>query len=417
MRHDVFISYSSNDEELAKTICETLESSGIRCWIAPRNIGSGDTWSEAIIRAIRTARAMVLLLTTNSNSSRQVLREVEHGVRTGIPIIPFRIEDISPSDSLDYFISAHQWLDGFDPPLAKRIAELTDSLCRLLHISKQTGIPEYAATLMCSEAWRLKELFPQTDQCFASVDAVAILGTTEFTEKGVIVIHHLEGADPSRIAFLDININTRHRRYAKIRWLYSTPPGCTINRIAYKDPRIVLEELGRSGMAPLPIVRTLDVQTGRELPPQTNSIGDEVNWHAIHELDAMRGQSVIVHVDGRVLEIATQKEPFVKFRWIAPGSEIATVSRVAYPLKYSYVAVACYDSSLYCLRVYDDNSHDQPSLNWYTVERHASQGYGLRLCCNTCGVVSEYDPRDGHTPGSRCPSCGKKRPEFNLYGW
>ena len=47
--HDVFISYASDkgdshtsrDRQAAEKICTTLESSGIRCWLAPRDILGG----------------------------------------------------------------------------------------------------------------------------------------------------------------------------------------------------------------------------------------------------------------------------------------------------------------------------------------------------------------------------------------
>jgi hypothetical protein len=37
----VFISHSSNDRATADAICAHLESAGIKCWIAPRDIEPG----------------------------------------------------------------------------------------------------------------------------------------------------------------------------------------------------------------------------------------------------------------------------------------------------------------------------------------------------------------------------------------
>jgi len=36
MAHDVFVSYASGDKPVADAVCSTLESHGVRCWIAPR---------------------------------------------------------------------------------------------------------------------------------------------------------------------------------------------------------------------------------------------------------------------------------------------------------------------------------------------------------------------------------------------
>ncbi|WP_423948599.1 toll/interleukin-1 receptor domain-containing protein, partial [Candidatus Binatus sp.] len=38
MAHDVFISHSARDKPYADAICAKLESRGIRCWIAPRDV-------------------------------------------------------------------------------------------------------------------------------------------------------------------------------------------------------------------------------------------------------------------------------------------------------------------------------------------------------------------------------------------
>jgi TIR domain len=39
----VLISHSSKDRATADTICAHLESAGIKCWIAPRDIEPGAT--------------------------------------------------------------------------------------------------------------------------------------------------------------------------------------------------------------------------------------------------------------------------------------------------------------------------------------------------------------------------------------
>ena len=42
MAHDVFISYSHKDKPIAYGICAKLETVGVRCWIAPRDITAGE---------------------------------------------------------------------------------------------------------------------------------------------------------------------------------------------------------------------------------------------------------------------------------------------------------------------------------------------------------------------------------------
>jgi len=130
--HDVFISYASHDKPIADGVCATLEQNGLRCWIAPRDILPGAEWSTSIIGALEQARAFVLVLSHSANESNQIKREVERAVHHGLPIVPYRIEDVMPTDALEYFISTPHWMDAFTPPVERHAQDLADALKRLL---------------------------------------------------------------------------------------------------------------------------------------------------------------------------------------------------------------------------------------------------------------------------------------------
>lgn len=123
MAHDVFISYSNKDKPVADAVCAGLEGRGIRCWVAPRDILPGFDWGAAIIDAISGAKVMVLIFSGNANASPQIKREVERAVAKGVKILPFRIEDVPMSKSLEYFISTPHWLDALTQPLEGHIRE------------------------------------------------------------------------------------------------------------------------------------------------------------------------------------------------------------------------------------------------------------------------------------------------------
>ena len=131
MPYDAFISYCSEDKKIADAVCGTLEANKIRCWIAPRDVGPGRTWSSAIVEAIGESAVMVVIFSKHSNASPQVLREIERAVNKGIAIIPFRVEDVVPSKDLEYFISSCHWLDAMNPPLEKHIGELATAILAL----------------------------------------------------------------------------------------------------------------------------------------------------------------------------------------------------------------------------------------------------------------------------------------------
>ena len=42
MSHDVYISYDSNDLEIANKVCSVLEKNSLSCWIKSRDVGVND---------------------------------------------------------------------------------------------------------------------------------------------------------------------------------------------------------------------------------------------------------------------------------------------------------------------------------------------------------------------------------------
>jgi len=137
---DVFVSYSQADRECAFQLVAQLESRGIGVWVAPRDISPATDWAEAIIEAISGARLMVLVFSAHCNASAQVRREVERAVHREVPILPFRIEDVLPARSLEYFLSTPHWLDAFPPPREPHYAKLSAHIESLLN-----GLPSQPA--------------------------------------------------------------------------------------------------------------------------------------------------------------------------------------------------------------------------------------------------------------------------------
>jgi hypothetical protein len=141
LAHDVFISHSSKDKPIADAVCARLESRGIRCWIAPRDVEPGRPYGEAIIDAIHNCRIMVLLLSSSANSSIHIAKEVERAVSHGATVIPLRIEAVMPAKSLDYFIGSVHWLDALTPPLEQHLDNLAEAILRILQVPRQPEIP------------------------------------------------------------------------------------------------------------------------------------------------------------------------------------------------------------------------------------------------------------------------------------
>ncbi|WP_169303049.1 toll/interleukin-1 receptor domain-containing protein [Thalassotalea mangrovi] len=129
---DVFISYSNKDKNIANQISSKLESVQLKCWIAPRDLKPGEDWASGIVRGIDGCACMIVVLSNSSNCSNHVLREVERAVSSGVPIIPFKIDDVLPSDAMDYFLKVSHWLDAQDMKLDVAIETLSNNVATIL---------------------------------------------------------------------------------------------------------------------------------------------------------------------------------------------------------------------------------------------------------------------------------------------
>ena len=134
--HDVFISYSSKNKNIADAIVADLEQNNIKCWYAPRDIYPGEDWAGAIKNAIGSTKIFVLVFTDESNRSHQVTNEVTLAVNGGKIIIPFRLSGSDMNDTLLYYLSSVHWLDAVSQPLNQNIETLRKQISALLDIEE-----------------------------------------------------------------------------------------------------------------------------------------------------------------------------------------------------------------------------------------------------------------------------------------
>ena len=72
------------------------------------------------------------MYSAKANDSAQIKREVERGVNRGLTIIPFRIEDVPMSTTLEYFMSMPHWLNALTPPLQDHLDRLAETVRLIL---------------------------------------------------------------------------------------------------------------------------------------------------------------------------------------------------------------------------------------------------------------------------------------------
>ena len=136
----IFISYSSKDKDIAETICKALESRGQSCWISCRDVGAGDNFQEAIVRALREAKVMLLVFTSNANNSDEIKKELVLAGRHQVTVVPVRVEDVVPNDAFSYEFATRQWIDLFKN-WEQEIELLSSRLEHVLQSPKAAGAP------------------------------------------------------------------------------------------------------------------------------------------------------------------------------------------------------------------------------------------------------------------------------------
>lgn len=136
---DIFISYAFEDEPWAQQVVATLEAQGYGCWIASRDIVPGSpSYAREIARAIKSARLLVVVLSTATNGSDDVLNEITLAKNNGVPRLPLRVDAGTMDEGLEYYFSQAQRLES----ATQDRVELLQRLARA--VAQQLGAPRPA---------------------------------------------------------------------------------------------------------------------------------------------------------------------------------------------------------------------------------------------------------------------------------
>lgn len=112
-RPKLFVSHHSSKYDVALHVEKALARHGVDCWIAPRDVGPGEAFDTAIMRAIRDCAGVLLLFCSQSDKSPHVKRELILADSAHKAIIPLRLEEIVPDD-LAYHLASAQWIDWLE---------------------------------------------------------------------------------------------------------------------------------------------------------------------------------------------------------------------------------------------------------------------------------------------------------------
>ena len=132
MAAEVFISYSSQDQERVVKIADKLRTAGVSLWVDESGISAATLWSQEIAEAISSCKVLVLMVTPKSVASENVVKEVSLAAEQRKKILPVILEPTEIPKSLQYHLAGIQHLDVSDMSASESAEEILPALQRLL---------------------------------------------------------------------------------------------------------------------------------------------------------------------------------------------------------------------------------------------------------------------------------------------
>ncbi len=131
--YSCFISYSSQDQEIAERLYADLQSNGVRCWFALEDLKVGDKIRPRIDESIRLYDKLLLVLSAHSVASQWVEQEVETALaeerkENRTVLLPIRLDN------------AVMEMEGGWPALIRNTRNIGDFTCWKEHDAYQKGL-------------------------------------------------------------------------------------------------------------------------------------------------------------------------------------------------------------------------------------------------------------------------------------
>lgn len=157
----LFISYSRKDSEVVRWAVSRLEAAGYTVWMDRTELLGGTPWQRVIPREIRSAEALLLMLTPNAVTSEWVRREFFYALRKRIRIIPILVRPADPAPEMQKHLTKIQTVVLWNRR-RKGFAELLEALGGLRGLAAQVpGSLDQAAlqenTRLISELLRIMQ--------------------------------------------------------------------------------------------------------------------------------------------------------------------------------------------------------------------------------------------------------------------
>ena len=71
MTQAIFLSYASQDADVARRICDAMRTAGLEVWFDQSELRGGDAWDASIRKQIKECALFVPIISANTNARRE----------------------------------------------------------------------------------------------------------------------------------------------------------------------------------------------------------------------------------------------------------------------------------------------------------------------------------------------------------
>ena len=118
----VFVSYARANSDKVLPVIEAAKGEGRSFWLDTQALSGGESWAGEIVRAIRSAKGVLVMCSKAAFESDHVKREIYLADRYHKKLVPVFVEEATPPEDFEYFFAGVQFLKLFETPEAERSA-------------------------------------------------------------------------------------------------------------------------------------------------------------------------------------------------------------------------------------------------------------------------------------------------------
>ncbi|MBP3381575.1 MAG: toll/interleukin-1 receptor domain-containing protein [Clostridia bacterium] len=138
---DVFVSFHTPDQAAAESIVKSLESNGLACFFAPRDMPGGSPFSEELVKELEACKVFLLVFSKETNNSKWVPLELQMAFDGAPNCLPVFIEECEPQKAFKLLLSPLHHINAFPESIETYFADITAAVKRLLPKEDEMVIP------------------------------------------------------------------------------------------------------------------------------------------------------------------------------------------------------------------------------------------------------------------------------------